>query len=142
MVWWQRWQKRATSRTSVPHFGHFTVFCCAGVADAVPGATGDAADVLGGVVARDAGADLSPPLDAPVGALVAGLTALVGAVLTGVSAPSGAEGPGCRAIGLSEVVPLMLKFYSEWRAHARPRRTCVPIDKLYEGTASSSTGIP
>jgi hypothetical protein len=30
---WQRWQKRAISRTAAPHFGHFTVACCAGVID-------------------------------------------------------------------------------------------------------------
>ena len=30
---WQRWQKRAISRTVAPHFGHFTVACCAGVID-------------------------------------------------------------------------------------------------------------
>jgi hypothetical protein len=32
-VAWQRWQKRATSRTVAPHFGHVTVGCAAGVAD-------------------------------------------------------------------------------------------------------------
>ena len=30
---WQRWQKRAISRTVAPHFAHFTVACCAGVID-------------------------------------------------------------------------------------------------------------
>jgi hypothetical protein len=126
-VWWQRWQKRATSRTSVPHFGHFTVFCGAGVADAVPGATGDAADVFGRAVTRGTGADLSALLGAaPVGALVAGLTALVGALVTGLSEPPGAAAPGWRPIGLSEVVPLMLKFYRDAAPHAPPRRTRAP----------------
>jgi len=125
-VWWQRWQKRATSRTSEPHFGHFTVFWAAGAADEVPDATGDA-DVLGGAVARGTGADLSALLDAaPVGALVAGLTALVGALVTGLSEPPGTAAPGCRAIGLSEVVPLMLKFYRDAAPHAPPRRTPAP----------------
>ena len=98
----------------MPHFGHFTVFCGAAVAE-VPATTGDA-DVLGGAVARGADADLSALIDAPVGALVAGLIALVGAVVTGLSEPPGAAAPGCRAIGLSEVVPLMLKFYPGCRA--------------------------
>lgn len=30
---WQRWQKRAISRTVAPHFGHVTVGCVVGVAD-------------------------------------------------------------------------------------------------------------
>src|SRR5271156_290415 len=32
MVRWHRWQKRATSRTSEPHFGHLIVGCFAMVA--------------------------------------------------------------------------------------------------------------
>ena len=73
-----------------------------------------------------AAADLSAPPDAPAGALVAGLTALVGALVTGLSEPLGTAVPGCRAIGLSEVVPLMLKFYRDAAPHAPPRRTPAP----------------
>jgi hypothetical protein len=100
----------------MPHFGHFTVFCGAGVAD-VPAASGDAADVLGGAVARGAGAgaDLSTLLDALFGALTTGFAALFGTAV-----------PGCRAIGLSEVVPLMLKFYRDAAPQAWPRRGCAP----------------
>jgi len=32
MVMWQRWQKRATSRTAAPHFGQGTVVCGTGAA--------------------------------------------------------------------------------------------------------------
>jgi len=41
-------------------------------------------------------------------------------------APFGVLATGCRAIGLSEVVPLMLKFYRDATAHARPRRASAP----------------
>ena len=66
-----------------------------------------------------AAADLFAPPDALVGTLVAGLPVLSD-VLFGVLAP------GCRAMGLSEVVPLMLKFYRETTQHARPRRAQAP----------------
>ena len=71
-------------------------------------------------------ADLSAPPDAPMGALAPGLTVLVGALVTGLSEPPGAAAPGCRAIGLSEVVPLMLKFYRDGALRARPRRAHSP----------------
>jgi hypothetical protein len=134
-VWWQRWQKRATSRTSVPHFGHFTVFCGAAVAE-VPAASGDAADALGGAVfgtaVRGAGAGLSA-LWAPAPAL--GSPAVFGAVTPSL----GTALPGCRATGLSEVVPLMLKFYRGPRSNRHSGAHLRRIDKLYEGTACSST---
>jgi hypothetical protein len=57
---------------------------------------------------------------------VAGLTALVGALVTGLSEPPGTAAPGCRVIGLSEVVPLMLKFYRDAAPHAPPRRAPAP----------------
>ena len=64
-------------------------------------------------------ADLSAPPDALVGTLVAGLPVLSD-VLFGVLAT------GCRAMGLSEVVPLMLKFYRDGAPHAPPRRASAP----------------
>ena len=66
-----------------------------------------------------AAADLFAPPDALVGTLVAGLPVLSD-VLFGVLAP------GCRAMGLSEVVPLMLKFYRDGAPHAPPRRASAP----------------
>jgi len=64
-----------------------------------------------------AAADLSAPPDPLVG--VAGLPVLSD-VLFGVLAP------GCRAMGLSEVVPLMLKFYRDGASHVPPRRASAP----------------
>ena len=66
-----------------------------------------------------AAADLSAPPDALVGVLAPGLPVLSD-VLFGVLAP------GCRAMGLSEVVPLMLKFYRDGAPHAPPRRASAP----------------
>ena len=79
------------------------------------------------VVARGDGADLSALFGVPA----LGLLALLGAVATGLS-----------PVGLSEVVPLMLKFYRDAAPHARPRTHKRRIDKLYEGTALGSTGFP
>ena len=85
----------------------------------VAGATGGAGTLACALFCSNgvAAADLSAP-DAPAGALVAGLTALVGALVTALSEPLGTAVPGCRAIGLSEVVPLMLKFYRDAAPHA------------------------
>ena len=115
-MWWQRWQKRATSRTSEPHFGHFSVPGAVGAdagADAdtpseeEAGGDGRGDEVEGGATAaaRGAGADLSALFGVPAtGAAATGFSALFGAFTTGLS-----------ATGLSEVVPLMLKFYRKLR---------------------------
>ena len=77
-----------------------------------------------------AAADLFAPLDPLVGALATGLPVLSDVLLSAVAsrlpAPSGTAAPGCRAIGLSEVVPLMLKFYRDGAPHAPPRRASAP----------------
>ena len=102
-MWWQRWQKRATSRTSVPHFGHFSVCCAVADEDAA-----DVAEAAGcdGAVAHEGDAGLSALFDA------SGASALtIGVLATGFSALFGAFATGFAVIGLSEVVPLMLEFY-------------------------------
>ena len=63
------------------------------------------------VVTRGDGADLSALFGVPA----LGLAALFGAVATGLS-----------PVGLSEVVPLMLKFYRDAAPHAPPRRISAP----------------
>ena len=63
------------------------------------------------VVERGDGADLSALFGVPA----LGLPALFGALVTGLS-----------PVGLSEVVPLMLKFYRDVALHAPPRRISAP----------------
>jgi hypothetical protein len=54
MVRWHRWQKRATSRTSEPHFGHLIVGCLAGVASSGDEIAEREAPPLGVVMSREA----------------------------------------------------------------------------------------
>ena len=82
-----------------------------------------------------AAADLSAPPGVLVGAAAPGLPVLSDVLFSAVAT-------GLSPIGLSEVVPLMLKFYRDATLRARPRPHARRIDKLYEGTASSSTGNP
>jgi len=86
----------------------------------VAGATGGAGTLACALFCANgvAAADLSAPPDAPMGALAPGLPELVGALITGLSEPSGTAALGWRPIGLSEVVPLMLKFYRDAAPHA------------------------
>ncbi|MFZ0883247.1 MAG: hypothetical protein WAN14_07595 [Candidatus Acidiferrales bacterium] len=49
IVLWQRWQNRATSRTAVPHLGHFTVGCGTGGVNEALVAAGAVAGFRGGV---------------------------------------------------------------------------------------------
>jgi len=94
----------------------------------VAGATGGAGTLACAFFCANgvAAADLSAPPDPLVGALVAGLPALSDALFSAgasrLPAPSGVVAPGCRAIALSEVVPLMLKFYRDAAPHVPPRR--------------------